>query len=247
MIKLKNYQINALDVLEEFLLSCRSMTHQEAFNKSLLRQDRFNEPFNQIFRSAPSVCLRVPTGGGKTLLAAHSIDVAAKTILTSESPVVLWLTPSDVIRSQTVEALSDLRHPYRQAIAKSYGDRVQVTDLESLQTINPQDVGSACIVVVATIQSFNVTNTAKRNVYSFFEELAPHFSNLQKSQADLLEKVTNEDLEVQKYLTQKDLGRVKYSVANWLNLQNPIIIVDEAHNNRTDTFFTTLDSIFNIN
>lgn len=243
MIKLKNYQINALDVLKDFLFSSQSMTYQEAFNRSLERQDRFNEPFNQIFRSAPSVCLRVPTGGGKTLLAAYSIDIAAKSMLTSESPVVLWLTPSDVIRSQTVEALSDPSHPYRQAIAKSYGDRVRVADLESLQTINPQDVGSTCIIVVATIQSFNVTNTAKRNVYSFFEELAPHFSGLKKNQTDLLEKVTNEDLEVQKYLTDKDLGRVKYSVANWLNLQNPIIIVDEAHNNRTDTFFTTLDRL----
>ena len=116
-------------------------------------------------------------------------------------------------------------------------------DLESLQTVSPHDVGKAAIVIVATIQSFNVTDTAKRNVYSFFEELAPHFDNLAPHLTTGLEKVSEADLQTQPYLTAKDLGRVKYSVANWMHLQRPIVIVDEAHNNRTDRFFKSLGRV----
>ena len=240
MLTLKTYQENTLAVLTCFLQACRSVPVAEAYNAILATQGRTGEIYHAAFGDTPCVCLRIPTGGGKTLLAAHSVALAGKAVLDSDSPIALWLTPSDTIRSQTLEALSNARHPYRQALAHHFGDRVQVCDLESLQTISPHDVGKACIVVVATIQSFNVSDTAKRNVYSFFEELAPHFDNLPPSLSEGLEKVTAADLDNQPYLTGSDLGRVKYSVANWLHLNRPLVIVDEAHNNRTDRFFKTL-------
>jgi type III restriction enzyme len=243
MFILKNYQKNALVALEDFLNACRHLTHQEAFEKVLLGQGLSAVKYNKLFKDAPSVCLRVPTGGGKTVIAAHSVALAGKAMLDSDAPTVLWLTPSDTIRTQTLEALSNPKHPYRQALTEKFGDRVRICDLESLQTINPQDVGKSCVVVVATIQSFNVTDTSKRNVYSFFEELAPHFSSLPDNLSASLERVSQEDLAVQPYLNERDIGRVKYSVANWLNLQKPVVIVDEAHNNRTDRFFTTLDRL----
>lgn len=239
MLALKKYQESALNLLEAFLQDTRRMTLPEAFTKALAGQER-KEPYQAIFGDTPSVCLRVPTGGGKTLLAAHSVALAGKTILDSDAPIALWLTPSDTIRTQTLEALSNAKHPYRQALASSFGDRVRICDLESLQTISPHDIGKSCIIVVSTIQSFNVSDTSKRNVYSFFEELSPHFSNLPANMTANLEKVTQADLAVQPYLTAADLGRVKHSVANWLHLLQPVVIVDEAHNNRTDRFFNTL-------
>ena len=240
MLELKQYQRNALLVLTQFLQACRSVPVADAFHAMLATQNRTNEHYHTIFDEVPCVCLRIPTGGGKTLLAAHGVALAGKAVLDSDAPLALWLTPSDTIRSQTLEALSNARHPYRQALAQYFGDRVQVCDLESLQTISPHDVGKACIVVVATIQSFNVSDTAKRNVYSFFEELAPHFDNLPANISAGLEKVTEADVQNQPYLTAKDIGRTKYSVANWLHLHHPVVIVDEAHNNRTDRFFKTL-------
>mgnify|MGYP002144620211 CR=1 FL=1 len=164
-------------------------------------------------------------------------------VLDSNAPIALWLTPSDTIQTQTLEALANARHPYRQALAHYFGDRVQVCDLESLQTISPHDVGKAAIVIVATIQSFNVTDTAKRNVYSFFEELAPHFDNLPPNLTAGLETVAEADLQTQPYLTAKDVGRVKHSVANWMHLQRPIVIVDEAHNNKSKLSVEVLERV----
>lgn len=240
MFELKTYQKNTLTALNQFLQSCRSVPIADAFHAMLATQNRGSEQYQPVFDDVPCICLRIPTGGGKTVLAAHAVALAGKAVLDSDSPIALWLTPSDTIRSQTLDALSNARHPYRQALAHYFGDRVQVCDLESLQTISPHDVGKACIVVVATIQSFNVTDTAKRNVYSFFEELAPHFDNLPANLTANLEKVTEADLQNQRYLTAADIGRVKYSLANWLHLRQPVVIVDEAHNNRTDRFFKTL-------
>ena len=226
-------------MLREYLERCQSHSPADAFARSLAEQDR-NEAYQETFEGVPTICLRVPTGGGKTLLAAHAVALAGQTVLDTDAPVALWLTPSDAIRTQTMEALGNARHPYRQALAHFYGERVRVCDLESLQTIGPQDVGKSCVIVVATIQAFNVTDTAKRNVYSFFEELAPHFDGLPAHETDGLEKVTEADLEHQPFLTKDDVGRVKYSVANWLHRQRPVVIVDEAHNNRTHRFFTSL-------
>lgn len=243
MFALKTYQQTALDTLVEFLTATRSKPVADAYAASLAQQGRTNESYQTLFGDTPAACLRVPTGGGKTIMAAHAVALAGKALLDSEAPVALWLTPSDTVRTQTIEALANARHPYRQALAHHFGDRVQVCDLESLQTISPHDVGMAAIVIVATIQAFNVSDTAKRNVYSFFEELAPHFDGLPPHLTSGLEKVSEADLAVQPYLTAKDVGRVKYSVANWLHLQQPIVIVDEAHNNRTDRFFKTLGRV----
>ena len=240
MLTLKTYQQGALTALSQFLTACRSKPVADAFHAMLAEQNRGAERYQAIFDDVPCVCLRVPTGGGKTIMAAHSVGLAGKAVLDTDAPIALWLTPSDTIRSQTIEALANARHPYRQALAHYFGDRVRVCDLESLQTVSPHDVGKAAIVVVATIQSFNVSDTAKRNVYSFFEELAPHFDGLPAQLADGLEKVSEADLTSQPFLTEKDIGRVKFSVANWLNLHRPLVIVDEAHNNRTERFFKTL-------
>ncbi|MEO7497614.1 MAG: DEAD/DEAH box helicase family protein [Massilia sp.] len=243
MLTLKTYQQTALSVLTQFLSDTRSKPVADAYAATLAGQSRTGETYQALFGAVPCVCLRVPTGGGKTIMAAHAVALAGKAVLDSDAPIALWLTPSDTIRTQTLEALANARHPYRQALAHYFGDRVQVCDLESLQTISPHDVGKAAIVIVATIQSFNVSDTAKRNVYSFFEELAPHFDNLPPHLTAGLEKVSEADLHSQPFLTVKDLGRVKYSVANWMHLQSPIVIVDEAHNNRTDRFFKSLGRV----
>jgi type III restriction enzyme len=243
MLTLKTYQQSALAVLTHFLTDTRNKPVPDAYAAILAGQNRTGETYQALFGEVPCVCLRVPTGGGKTIMAAHAVAMAGKAVLDSEAPIALWLTPSDTIRTQTLEALANARHPYRQALAHYFGDRVKVCDLESLQTISPHDVGKAAIVIVATIQSFNVTDTAKRNVYSFFEELAPHFDNLPPHLTTGLERVTEADLLTQPYLTAKDVGRVKYSVANWMHLQRPIVIVDEAHNNRTDRFFKSLGRV----
>ncbi|NOU41830.1 MAG: DEAD/DEAH box helicase family protein [Methylotenera sp.] len=232
-LTLKKYQDDALNALQSFFVDCLSRGAKAAFEAAT------SLPYHDRLVGVPSVCLRVPTGGGKTLIAAHSIGKVAEAYANTDAPVVLWLVPSDMIRQQTIKALADVAHPYRQALAEKYGDRVKVCDLDNLQTVNRHDVGRSCIVIVTTIQAFRISKTEKRNVYAFFEELSPHFANLPAHLEAGLEKVTEQTLAEQPYLTQADLGRVKHSLANWFALHNPIVIVDEAQNTRSKLSFET--------
>ena len=52
---------------------------------------------------------------------------------------------------------------------------MRVCVLEDLANIPPPDWGLRAVVVVATIQSFRIDDTDKRNVYSFSESFERHF------------------------------------------------------------------------
>ena len=73
-------------------------------------------PYNMTIQSVPQVCLKVPTGGGKTFLAANSIRPIFDAMPHVHPKSVVWLVPSDAILRQTIKALSDREHPYRHKI-----------------------------------------------------------------------------------------------------------------------------------
>ena len=62
------------------------------------------------FGGVPCVCMRIPTGGGKTLLAAHAVGTIGDKLLGTDRPVCLWITPSTTIRDQTLRGLQKPPH-----------------------------------------------------------------------------------------------------------------------------------------
>lgn len=239
---LKHYQRDALDALTAFLHAARMRGAKAAFEDSGYGYNA--EPFGET----PCVCLRLPTGGGKTLLAAHAIVRAAKEWLDSDSPAALWLTPSDTIRSQTLTALQTPGHPYRDALESAYGQRFQVCDLEGVAAVSPAEWGRHAVVVVATIQSFRIENPDQRNVYAFSEVFEPHFRGLAPQRLAILngipDALVNEaDALAPGLLLTGRAGQPKYSLSNWLALQRPLVIVDEAHNAKTERSFEALKRI----
>lgn len=246
MFKLKKYQKNAIDALREFLSLYQEKGAEEAYRELCIYNGWGQQSeYYDLFKGAPAVCLRVPTGGGKTIIAASSIRTIDQGTLETGAPVVLWLTPSDAITTQTFTALTNPVHPYRKSLEEQYPGRVKVCDIDSVQTLTPSDFRQYCIVIVSTNQTFNIRDTGKRNAYSFNENLESFFLNLREEQKQNLEKITKQEIEEYPdgVLTKQDEGRVKYSLANLLKLYRPILIVDEAHNNRTETYFNTLNRL----
>ncbi len=246
MLKLKHYQQNALNALEQFFLLAKAEGKESAFAQVLADNGDIAVPYNDRLAGVPSVCLRVPTGGGKTLMACHSIKIASQQYVNSDSPLVLWLVPTDMIREQTLKALSNASHPYRKALQATYGDKLRICDLTSLQTLTKHDLDNACTVIVTTIQAFNITNRLihKRTAYSFDENLSEFFTNISPQQAEFMDKVSKETLQHQPFLSKKDIGRVKHSLINFFHLYRPIVIVDEAHKNRNGkAYFATLERL----
>ncbi|MCC7085487.1 MAG: hypothetical protein IT427_10815 [Pirellulales bacterium] len=69
----------------------------------------------------PYICLRVPTGGGKILIAAHAVGAIAKHLGHLDHPLCLWVTPSTTIRDQTLRGLRNRQHTYHAALREGLG------------------------------------------------------------------------------------------------------------------------------
>lgn len=241
--QLKNYQKRTLDALADFLADARQVTVEEAFRRSQHRLELQEIPYRHYeFGEMPYVCLRLPTGGGKTVLASHTIGVARRHCLEVDYPIVLWLTPTNIIRQQTLEALKTPGHPYRIELENEFGaDRLRILDIGDVTRIRQQDIGNKAIVVVGTIATLRVEDTSGRKVYAYHEDFEPHFSGIDQDDPRL-EKVTDNDLK-ENGLGSGELGRVKYSFANILALHNPLVIMDEAHNARSHLSFEVIKRI----
>lgn len=232
-MELKGYQKRALAQLRFFLQRCRAGGFADAYARTLARIGEPDSPVagdcapayargvytpvEELEDRTPYCCIRLPTGGGKTLLAAHAIKVVADEWMERPRAPVLWLVPSNAILVQTLDALRKPRHPYRVALEEAFG-AVAVFDVDERRQIRRQDLLAKTVVIVATMQTFRITNTADRNVYRTDEAFEDHFRDASLA----------EGLEVEEDGPRK--GDIKLSFANLLYRQRPLFILDEAHN-----------------
>ena len=235
MIVLKPYQNRVLGSLRDFLRACSSGDVLHHAFHDVLAANEFPEvnyfpvTAEGLGASMPYVCLRVPTGGGKTLLACHAAGIAKSELLRAERAVVLWLVPSQTILSQTADALRDPRHPYRLALETACAGPVEVLTIEEALGLSRGVVEGSTVVIVATIQAFRAEDTTGRRVFTQNGSLADHFLNLPPN------RITD--------LLPGPDGKPVPSLVNVLRLRRPIVIVDEAHNARTELSFGMLGNV----
>lgn len=181
-------------------------------------------------RSIPHVCLKLPTGGGKTLLAAHGVDRILVSHFRQTTGFVLWIVPSEAIYTQTKVQLADRGHPIRQTLDRASGGRVKI--LEKLDGFTKQDVAEKLCVLLLMLQATGRENKETLKVFrdsgnytSFFPQDDP------TTRAALLKQVPNLD---QADLAEATLGGegaawVKQSLGNTLRIVRPVIVLDEGH------------------
>jgi type III restriction enzyme len=159
-------------------------------------------------------------------MACHSLGIACRSFLEAERTVCLWLVPSNTIRDQTLAALRDREHPYRQAIEADFSGNVRVLDLTEALYVQRGDLDGETCIIVSTLQAFRVEETEGRKVYESNGALSHHFSGLASNLEAVLERESD--------------GTFPHSLANVLRLRRPVVIMDEAHNARTPLSFDTL-------
>ena len=221
-MELKRYQADTLSVLRRFFEEARVAGPKNAYEsitgdpEQAARLRGYAGAYAPLKKlpDVPYVCLRLPTGGGKTILAAHAVSLVRDAWIEKDHPLVLWLVPTKIIRQQTVEALKNTRHAYRQVLDDAFDGRVRVFDIADFVHMRPHDLRDCCCIVVGTIQTLRVSNTEGRKAYAHNEDMEPHFSSLPQDMPGL------ETL---------DNGGVKYSFANLLHVHRPLMLVDEAH------------------
>ena len=204
-MQLKNYQRRTLETLSKFLLEAKLIGSAAAFKENRNAPSYSPEYFPlPKLEDAPYICLRLPTGGGKTLLGAYSIGLAAENFLEREYPLVLWLVPTDIIRQQTIKLLRTPSSFYRQELDRAFQQRVKIFDVTEFRDLRPQDLKQSLNIFVATFQSFRVEKPEGRKVYQANEFLEPCFREI----ATPMEK----------------------SFGNLIAYLRPLMIIDEAHN-----------------
>ena len=228
----KIYQESVLASVADYFDACQETGDPDAAfygtTRELWGQGSQYRPIAGFPADMPYFCLRVPTGGGKTRLAACSVELVNSKLLRTEHSVILWLVPSNAIREQTYKALRNREHPYHKDLRMA--GPVTLIDLSEARALTRATLDTSTVVIVATVQAFRREDTEGLKVYETSGALQHHFDSLDEAQrANLLVENGGDGPPV-----------IPFSLANVLRLRRPFIIVDEAHNSRTPLSFDTL-------
>lgn len=182
---------------------------------------------NGLDEELPDFYIKIPTGGGKTVLACHTIDLINKIYLKKQTGIVLWIVPTTQIYRQTLANLKNREHPYRQVLDISSGGRTEI--LEKTDKFSALDIKENLVVMLLMLPSASRQNKEVLKVFKDSGSFADFFP-----QED--DRAGNEKLMKQfpnLHYFGDEIGFfgkiVKTSLGNTLRILKPIIIIDEGH------------------
>lgn len=158
------------------------------------------------------VCVKVPTGGGKTFIGACAVKTLTET-LRSRSNVVVWLVPRKEILAQTLRNFRNPAHFLRIRLDAGFGGRVEVLDKEDGlrgRGFTAATVGDQLTLFVLSYDSFK--NKDGRRAYAENSALA----GLTQHQ-----RAAGSAVDVE--------GADDTALISAIAGTNPIVIVDESH------------------
>lgn len=222
-MELKKYQqkviadlIDYLDILEE------EGSLSEAFSRYWAKRQvqvgvNGMPGYQNIIEGVPHVCYKVPTGGGKTFLACASVKPIFDSLPHRKVKALVWLVPSDAILSQTLAALKNPAHPYRQRLNLDFHGRVEVYEKAELlegQNFSPATVTDQLSVMVLSYDSFRRASKEGLKAFQANGNLAS-FHTVFGAPEQPIEMADETAL---------------FQVINQLN---PVVVVDESHHARS--------------
>ena len=249
-MELKEYQLRSLSEVKSYfalLADWREKAEQipeaeidfpaKAWEKTGIRRS-YKPRKNGIGEPLPNFCLKIPTGGGKTLLAVKMIDLVNMVYRKKKTGLVLWIVPTTQIYRQTIQNLKDRDHPYRQHLDIASGGRTVI--LEKADRFSPLDVEENLVALMLMLPSANRQTKETLKVFKDsggFQDFFPAEDDVQ-GQEKILQDVPNLDA------YEKENGywgkQIKTSLGNTLRTLSPIIILDEGHKAYSDGAQNTL-------
>ena len=235
-MELKSFQHKVISDLELFLEYLQKYKRTDiAFNKYW--EDKIGiynpingdgmQPYKNTIPNAASVCIKVPTAGGKTFIACNALHTIFKAYSTESPKVVVWLVPWSNLLNQTVNNLSNPDHPYRQKLDSLFNHRVEVYEKKDLlngTNFNPSVVNEQLTILVMSFSSLRARNKDDRKVYQRNGTLAT-FATQYKDKSLLLEDVDDTAL------------------INVIRSLNPVLVVDESHNAESELSVEMLNAL----
>lgn len=245
-MELKTYQNRALDAFTRWLETLQTARHQSDVMAEAVKQTGTDIPAelrnypksawlklsgnsgtaasageyvdrtDKANRPIPHICFKVPTGGGKTLLAASALER-----LNRQTGLTLWVVPTKAIYAQTKAALWNREHPYRQTLERASAGRVKM--LEKDDPFNRDDIANYLCVMLLMLPATN--RQRGKEFLRMFRDSGRYpsfFPDLDVALGDARLLIEYPDLE-------SDGGLVKQSLFNVFKIIRPVVVLDEAH------------------
>lgn len=169
-------------------------------------------------RPIPHICFKVPTGGGKTLLAAAALER-----MNRPTGLTLWITPTRTIYEQTKTALKNREHPYREMLERASGGRVKL--LEKDDPFTNADVANYLCVMLLSLPAANWQH--KRDFLRMFRDSGRYPTFFPDSDDALGEsRLLQQHPDLDRI---SEDGPVKHSLFNIFKMLRPVVVLDEAH------------------
>ena len=188
----------------------------------------------------PNATLKVPTGGGKTYLACAALSRIFGRYIGANTGMVLWIVPNEAIYSQTLKALRNRDHPYRQTLDRASANRTMI--LEKTDPLNRADLAANLCIMVLMLQSSNRENQDSLRLFRDRGDVHGFVpaDGEQGAHAALLAAVPN--LSVYDTGDGRELPwpMVKASMGNAMRIVRPVVIMDEGQRAVSDLAFSTL-------
>jgi len=176
------------------------------------------EGYKNNVPGVPHVCVKVPTAGGKTFLAANALKPIMDVVNPESSGqprVVIWLVPSLTILEQTERNFADPHHPYRQRLNTHFKGRVELYGKKSLLQgagFSPDTIQGQLSLILLSFDSLRARNKEDRKI---FQENG-YLASFDIGDEGLLESAD------------------PTALINVIRALKPVVIVDESHNAESD-------------
>jgi type III restriction enzyme len=222
-MELKPYQQKVIADLETFLEYVNRYDGLDAAFRAYWRDKGATrmEAYKNNVPRVPHVCVKVPTAGGKTFIAANALRPIFDSFARynpAQAKVVCWLVPSLTILEQTQKNLNDPRHPYRMKLNTLFNGRVKIFQKKEILQgtgFTPDELRPQLSIIVLSFDSLRARNKEDRKIFQDNPNLAP-FTEGVRDRSDILPE--HDDT----------------ALINVLRLLHPVLVVDESHNAESD-------------
>jgi type III restriction enzyme len=257
---LKNYQVKVVNTLQEFYRTAREIRSElEEARKKLpdhlkdalgnwvekvfekQGKDYYDKSINGLGEPYPRIVMKVPTGGGKTLLAVEAIREYHNIFARKRTSLVVWIVPTETIYSQTVKKLRDKGNPLRQLLDQCSGNKTLI--LEKGQRLAMQDIQENLVILFVMIQS--ISRVSGKEALKVFQDSGGYESFFPAdNRYDLHESLLKRFPNLDRFSSEGFVPhQIKTSLGNAIRVSQPFIIIDEIHKVFSETARHTIDHL----
>jgi len=235
---LKDYQDKVIETVEGFL--ARVAAEREDGNAKHASMDawramigpNYHERRNGLDEDIPNFVIKVPTGGGKTVIATQVLGSLYRTILEDRrgSGLVLWVVPSSQIYRDTIKRLSDREDWYRKMLEHAVSRRIEIWEKGDIAQLTPAKLRECLNILVVQLAA---TNRETQEQLKFFRDsggnIVQHFPPEDEPEQHKALKAEFPNLAMVE--DDADTGRhlVATSIGNLVRISRPAVVIDEGH------------------